>query len=106
VNASVDQHRLTRLQSLIKERVDFALENLEVKHTEGDSMILYRGHPDLIFPTRIWDGVRLYGTKLDEGEISQKTSIEIINNPKFSVKFADRLRTHRVIMKTGVDKYK
>jgi hypothetical protein len=59
------QHSLTeaeveRFRRITKDRVDFALENLEIKNLEADSIALYKGNPDLIFPTRAWDSVMLF----------------------------------------------
>lgn len=106
VRGKVSSEQADQFMRLIRDRVDFALENLEVKNLDTDSVILYRGHPDLIFPTRTWDSVRLYWTHEWNDGISRALSAEIMENPKFSTKFSDRLRTHRLIMETGEDRYK
>ena len=98
--------RTDSLMQSMRERVDFTLENIEQKVLDKDSIALYRWNSGLVFPTRTWDSIQLYGPEDVTRTVFQKLSEEIIRDGKLSSKFYDRLRTHKMMMSTWIEKYK
>lgn len=63
-------------------------------------MTLYDNNPNLVFPTRTWDALNLWGNPETLSQMKRLISQEIIENPKFCEHFYNRYRVHKKTTQT------
>lgn len=85
----------------VASKVSFALDNAETKTIGIDKFLLYQNNPDLVFPTRVWDSICLYGCNEIELLMKETLSREIISHPASAGSFLKRLEQHKKMLKTG-----
>ena len=95
------REKSVQLINTIRKTSSFILDNIEFKKTKEDSLVLYNNQENLVFPTRIWDSYQLWGNPQMNNQIKELLSKEIVQNPKMTKHFHDRLRTHRSVLKDG-----
>lgn len=87
-----------QLARIVRANVSFVIDDLEVKDTEEDSMVLCNNNPNLVFPTIIWDSLNLWGNRNIFEKLKSLVSEEIVANPKLCQSFAKRLTYHKKVL--------
>lgn len=91
-----------------RDAISLVIDNIDIKYPDrGDYLLWYENDPRRTFPTRIWDAVLLYGGSAPRASsIRSDLSNEILNSKKSVQNFADRFRSHRRILETGVQRFR
>lgn len=98
--------RVARVTERLRDLVGFTIENIEHKKFWIDTLSIYDGNPDLVFPTRFFDSVTLYDPENLRSKVLRGISDEIIREGRFWVRMYDRYRTHRKMMETGEERFR